>query len=126
MTSSASSISSLSLAVSSMASSSFGVQHSGPVHFGHLITAKLSPATHLFWRAQVVSQLRSHLLYGYVDGTFPCPPAMVETKKEGGETVSSPNPDHVRWIQQDQAILNAFLASSSIETGGLITFAKTS
>ncbi|KAK1651002.1 hypothetical protein QYE76_068807 [Lolium multiflorum] len=127
MSSAASSSSSLTtLALPSMPSSSVGVTSSGPVNFGHLITVKLSPQNHLFWRAQVVSHLRSNLLHGYVDGTFPCPSATITVAKEGGGNSSEPNPGFAAWIQQDQAILSAFLSSSTIEVGAMIMFATTS
>ena len=98
-----------------------------PIHFGDKITVKLSSANHLFWRAQVVSQLQSHLLHGYVEGTFPCPPSHVAV----AATDTAPagrviNPAYAAWVQQDQAILNAFLSSASIEVGSMIMFAKTS
>ncbi|KAK1610362.1 hypothetical protein QYE76_034035 [Lolium multiflorum] len=98
-----------------------------PIHFGNQITVKLSAANHLFWRAQVVSQLQSHLLHGYVEGTFPCPASHVAVpatdSAPAGQVI---NPAYAAWIQQDQAILNAFLSSSSIEVGSMIMFAKTS
>jgi hypothetical protein len=98
-----------------------------PIHFGNQITVKLAAANHLFWRAQVVSQLQSHLLHGYVEGTFPCPPSHVAVpatdSAPAGQVI---NPAYAAWIQQDQAILNAFLSSSSIEVGSMIMFAKTS
>jgi hypothetical protein len=46
---------------------------SAPFNFANLIPIKLSPESYLFWKAQVVSVLRSHLLFGYVDGSFPAP-----------------------------------------------------
>ncbi|KAK1647723.1 hypothetical protein QYE76_065528 [Lolium multiflorum] len=98
-----------------------------PIHFGNQITVKLSAANHLFCRAQVVSQLQSHLLHGYVEGTFPCPASHVAVpatdSAPAGQVI---NPAYAAWIQQDQAILNAFLSSSSIEVGSMIMFAKTS
>jgi hypothetical protein len=83
---------------------------------------------HLFWKAQVVTLLRSNLLHGFVDGTFPCPVAITTTpaEKDGDAAVSSPNPQFATWIQQDQAILSAFLSSSTPEVGALIMFANTS
>ena len=98
-----------------------------PIHFGNQIIVKLSAANHLFWRVQVVSQLQSHLLHGYVEGTFPCPASHVPI----AATDTTPtgiviNPAYAAWIQQDQVILNAFLASSSLEVGGMIMFAKSS
>jgi hypothetical protein len=49
-----------------------------PYHFGNHITIKLSPENYIFWRAQILPLLRSHYLMGYVDGTLPCPPALVD------------------------------------------------
>ncbi|KAK1625895.1 hypothetical protein QYE76_000210 [Lolium multiflorum] len=49
-----------------------------PYHFGNHITLKLTPDNYIFWRAQVLPLLRSHYLLGYVDGTLPCPPALVD------------------------------------------------
>jgi hypothetical protein len=37
-----------------------------------------------------------------------------------------PNPAFAAWIQQDQALLSAFLSSSTLEVGTMIMFAKTS
>jgi hypothetical protein len=37
------------------------------------ITIKLTSENYMFWRAQVGPLLRSHLLMGYVDGSFSCP-----------------------------------------------------
>jgi hypothetical protein len=37
------------------------------------ITVKLTSENYMFWRAQVGPLLRSHLLMGYVDGSFSCP-----------------------------------------------------
>ena len=98
-----------------------GAPVSAPVHFRHLITLKLSAENHLFWRAQVLSHIRSHLLHGYIEGTFKCPPA---TLTAAG--VVSPNPAFAVWIQQDQAIISSFLSSSTIEVQGMIMFARTS
>ena len=103
------------------ASASAGLQSSAPVLFGHLIPVKLSAANHLLWRAQVVGLLRSNLLHGYVEGTYPCPPAMVTVDNE-----SRPNPLFAAWIQQDQAILTSFLTSSMPEVGSMFMLCKTS
>ncbi|KAK1630656.1 hypothetical protein QYE76_004971 [Lolium multiflorum] len=92
-----------------------------PFHFGHLITVKLSPENYIFWRAQVQPLLGSHHLLGYVDGTLPCPPAIVDS-------VNGPvyNPAHRVWTGQDQANLSAIQGSLTPAVSGLIVFAKTS
>ena len=103
-----------------------GSHSSAPVNFGHLITTKLAPETHLLWRAQVVSLLRSNLLHGYVEGTFPSPSSIVTTTKEDSTPETQPNPAFAAWVQQDQAILSAFLSSSTPAVGAMIMLAETS
>ena len=70
----------------------------GPFHFAHLVTVKLSADNYLLWRAQVLPLMRSHYLEGYVDGTLPCPPAMVLVPSTAGGSVMVSNPAHRRWI----------------------------
>ncbi|KAK1645016.1 hypothetical protein QYE76_062821 [Lolium multiflorum] len=92
-----------------------------PFHFGNLITVKLSPENYIFWRAQVLPLLGSHYLLGYVDGSLPCPPALVDS-------VNGPvyNPAHRVWMGQDQANLSSIQGSLTPAVAGLIVFAKTS
>ncbi len=92
-----------------------------PFHFGHLITIKLSADNYIFWRAQVLPLLGSHYLLGYVDGSLPCPPALVDS-------VHGPvyNPAHRVWTGQDQANLSSIQGSLSPAVAGLVVFAKTS
>jgi hypothetical protein len=97
-----------------------------PVNFGHPIKIQLTTENHLFWRAQVVSHLWSNLLYGFVDGTFPCPEVYVSVAKDGGDPVQQINPDYAAWVQQDQAILSAILSSATVDVVGMIMFTTTS
>lgn len=99
---------------------------SSPIHFGHLITIKLTSENYLFWRAQVLPLLRSNLLMGYVNGTNPCPDAMILVSPEGGSPTSTANLKHGAWIQQDQAILSAVVSSMTVEVLGMVLFASTS
>jgi hypothetical protein len=85
----------------------------------------MAAETHLLWRAQVYTQLRSNLLHGYVEGTFPCPASTVSSTKDGA-TETSPNPLFAAWVQQDQAILSALLSTSTPAVGAMIMFATTS
>jgi hypothetical protein len=73
-----------------------------PYHFGNHITIKLTPDNYIFWRAQVLPLLRSHYLMGYVDGSLPCPPALIDSVH--GPVV---NPAHRVWTAQDQANLSS-------------------
>jgi hypothetical protein len=52
--------------------------------FSHLITVKLGQDNFLLWRAQIVPLLCSQGLLGFVDGSYPCPPAQVLVSMEGG------------------------------------------
>ncbi|KAK1626197.1 hypothetical protein QYE76_000512 [Lolium multiflorum] len=89
------------------------------------ITIKLTSDNYMFWRAQVGPLLRSHMLMGYVDGSFVCPDPHVVASHAGG-LHSQPNPAHQHWIQQDQAILSGFVSSMTEGVLGMIMFAGTS
>lgn len=102
------------------------VAEPGPFHFAHLVTVKLSADNYLLWRAQVLPLMRSHYLEGYVDGTLPCPPAVVPMPSVNGGSVMVPNPAHRRWIAQDQAILGAIQSSLTPSVAGMVVFAATS
>lgn len=61
---------------------------------------------------------------GYVDGSTPCPAAHVAVN-HGGVIVSQPNPAYQHWVQQDQAILSAFVSSMTEGVVGMVLFAAT-
>jgi hypothetical protein len=92
-----------------------------PYHFGNHITIKLTPDNYIFWRAQVLPLLRSHYLMGYVDGSLPCPPALIDSVH--GPVV---NPAHRVWTAQDQANLSSIQGSLSPTVAGMVVFAATS
>jgi hypothetical protein len=46
----------------------------GVINITSSITIRLRSENYLFWKAQVGPLLRSNLLMGYIDGSFPCPP----------------------------------------------------
>nr|XP_040252267.1 proline-rich protein 36-like [Aegilops tauschii subsp. strangulata] len=98
----------------------------GPFHFARLVTVKLSADIYLLWRAQVLPLMRSHYLEGYVDGTLPCPPAMVPVPSAAGGSVMVSNPAHRRWIAQDQAILGAIQSSLTPSVARMVVCAATS
>ena len=101
--------------------------HAAPsvVTIASAITIKLTSENYLIWRAQVGPLLRSHLLMGYVDGSFRCPQPIVLVS-HGSGTQEQPNPAYQHWIQQDQAILSAFVSSMTEGVVGMVMFATTS
>jgi hypothetical protein len=85
----------------------------------------LTSENYLFWKAQVGPLLRNNLLMGYVDGSFPCPPTHTVVD-HGGIAAPLPSPAYQHWIQEDQAILSAFVSSMSKGVVGIVMFASTS
>ncbi|XP_073363245.1 uncharacterized protein [Aegilops tauschii subsp. strangulata] len=81
---------------------------------------KLFADNYLLWRAQVLPLMRSHYLEGYVDGSLPCPSAMVPVPSSHGGSVMVPNPAHRWWIAQDQAILGAIQSSLTPSVPGML------
>ncbi|KAF5464007.1 hypothetical protein F2P56_014123 [Juglans regia] len=68
----------------------------------HLLTVKLSHDNFPLWKAQLLAFLKSHQIYGYVDGSFPPSPSTIDDK---------PNPAHNSWLLQDQMIISALYSS---------------
>ncbi|XP_019164362.1 PREDICTED: uncharacterized protein LOC109160530 [Ipomoea nil] len=67
---------------------------------------------------------------GYVDGEFPCPPAVIDAAPATGEsttsTTSVPNPAYKAWIKQDQTLLSLLISSLSDEVMHLAVGQSTS
>lgn len=110
---------------SPFASSSSSSAHSEPFHFAHLLPIKLTQENYLLWRAQAEPLLRSRYLFGFIDGSYPCPPERVTRAVAGGGMTSVPNPEHRAWVQQDAAILSSIVSSMTPSVSGLILFART-
>lgn len=68
----------------------------------HFVTLKLTLDNYLLWKAQIVSFLRGHQLYEYIDGSLPVPPSMLN---------NLPNPTYTKWLLQDQLIISAINTS---------------
>ncbi|KAK1614549.1 hypothetical protein QYE76_020066 [Lolium multiflorum] len=97
-----------------------------PIHLAHLLTVKLTPDNYLLWRAQVLPLLRSYHLDGYVDGSLPCPSAVVHLTTADGAPLPVANPAYRQWTAQDQAILSAIQSSLTPSVAGMVLFAATS
>jgi len=72
----------------------------------HFITIKLTQDNYLLWRAQLIPYLRGQNLFGYLDGSVPCPAITIPNS-----STHIPNPEYIHWSQQDQIILSALLSS---------------
>ncbi|KAK1644328.1 hypothetical protein QYE76_062133 [Lolium multiflorum] len=125
--SSASRLPNLNLNFAGSSSLSTGGGAAGPFNFAPMVTIRLNNDNYLYWRAQVSNILRSHLLTGFVDGTFPCPSEMVSNPAVSTDVKAPPmmyNPEFTAWHQQDAALLSAIMSTSTEEVQGLILFAS--
>ena len=71
------------------------------------VTIKLNSTNFLIWKSQFQSILRATNLIGYVDGSSPCPPALIHdsTGKE------STNSEFLAWKQIDSHLLSCITAT---------------
>ena len=81
---------------------------------------KLTAINYSAWRLQFTYLLFRYNLFGFVDSSKSCPPAMLTLLD-----VASPssNPNHILWLRQDQLLLNAIVGSVS---STLVQFISTS
>ncbi|KAF5450223.1 hypothetical protein F2P56_030590 [Juglans regia] len=83
------------------------------------ITARLTPTNFPSWHAQFESLLLGYNLYGYVAGSYTCPPQPTTTDAAASTA-------YQLWFRQDKLILSAILTSVSPTVIPLIATSKTS
>ncbi|KAK1420567.1 hypothetical protein QVD17_22267 [Tagetes erecta] len=79
------------------------------IHNSHKFGFTLSPSNHSYWKAMITPFLVTNNLFGYVDGTIPCPePTIKITVTSSGKEAASepviqtqPNPNFSTWISND-------------------------
>jgi hypothetical protein len=76
------------------------------VTFTNFNPTKLTNTNYPVWLPQIVSHLKGGSIFGYVDGSTPCPSPTVTSTKDGVST-TSPNPAFLHWSMQDQLLLGA-------------------
>lgn len=103
------------------ASSSTAAEHS-PLfvlpNISHLVLVKLDRSNYLLMISQFLPVLRSHDLFGTVDGSEPCPPKYIKDLTSGKDSTQI-NPAYQIWNKKDQYILswlNATLSESVLST----------
>ncbi|KAF3786059.1 Retrovirus-related Pol polyprotein from transposon TNT 1-94 [Nymphaea thermarum] len=102
-----------------------------------LIYQKLNHSNYLTWKRQFVPFIKSHRLYGHVDGTTPAPPKFVNRKvkrivvgnEAAGSTIGAEvrieyetvdNPEHELWMAHDQSLVAYITSTLSEEVLGSI------
>lgn len=74
----------------------------------HFVSVKLDSQNYLLWKSQFLAILRTHEFVGYIDGSLLCPPEFTLL-----DNVPHPNPDHQKWIKQDQHLASWTMATLS-------------
>ncbi|KAF3776827.1 Retrovirus-related Pol polyprotein from transposon TNT 1-94 [Nymphaea thermarum] len=85
-----------------------------------LISQKLNHTNYLTWKRQIVPFIKSHRLYGHLNGTTPAPPEWImrEVKNAAGqiqETVAEINPEYETWMAHDQSLVTYITSTLSEE-----------
>ncbi|KAJ9553489.1 hypothetical protein OSB04_017534 [Centaurea solstitialis] len=76
-------------------------------HNSHKFGFTLSPNNYGYWKAMIQPFLVTNNLFGYVDGTIPCPPMTIpgpsSSEKEAATAVPPPqsNPNYTAWVSND-------------------------
>ncbi|XP_010241784.1 PREDICTED: uncharacterized protein LOC104586305 [Nelumbo nucifera] len=109
----------------SSSSSSVSSAQSPFGNLSNLILVKLDKHNFLLWRAQYQQLLEGLHLFGYLDGSVPCPPMNVTTKKDGVVT-SSINLDYLNWRTQDKPLLSWLLTALKEEALATVVGCSTS
>jgi hypothetical protein len=79
------------------------------------ISEKLTRDNFLLWQTQVLPEIRGAQLYGFLDGSVAEPEKTLKTKDREGAEVTVPNPEHARWIAQDQTVLGFLVRNMAKE-----------
>jgi hypothetical protein len=82
-------------------------------NLNHHITLKLTRDNFLLWRYLMASYLEAQDLFGYVDGSIPCPPQSDQSSSDTSSITLVPNPNYNLWVQQDKLILSAVVSTLS-------------
>ena len=81
----------------------------------NLVPFKLDSSNYIIWRYQISSIFRTHSLFGFLDGSKPCPSQFLVD--ETGHLTTNVDPEYQAWIIQDQALitlLNATLSENAL------------
>ncbi|KAJ9543774.1 hypothetical protein OSB04_023481 [Centaurea solstitialis] len=71
-------------------------------HNSHKFGFTLSPNNYGYWKAMVQPFLVTNNLFGYVDGTIPCPPVTIPASSSSEkESAATTNPSYTAWVSND-------------------------
>ncbi|KAL4556308.1 hypothetical protein LXL04_038955 [Taraxacum kok-saghyz] len=70
----------------------------------------LSPTNYGYWKALIQPSLVTNNLFGYIDGTIPCPESTKSTEKD---TTPTTNPSYPAWLSNDAHIRMLLMSTIS-------------
>lgn len=85
-------------------------------HNTHKFAFTLGPTNYGYWKAMIQPFLLTHNLYGYIDGTIPCPPSHLPAI---AATAADPkpepraNPNYSAWIANDAHVRMLIISTIS-------------
>lgn len=82
-------------------------------HNSHRFGFTLSPTNYGYWKAMIHPFLITNNLFGYIDGTIPCPEPTLQAKPTDKDAVSTPNPSYLAWISNDAHIKMLLMSTIS-------------
>jgi hypothetical protein len=78
----------------------------------HNSTTKLTRDNYNTWHFQMTTYLKAQQVYGFVNGTIAPPPQTIPNPTSSSDAPATiANPEFQLWVQQDQLVLSAILAS---------------
>ncbi|KAK1412849.1 hypothetical protein QVD17_34395 [Tagetes erecta] len=98
-------------------------------HNSHKFGFKLSPTNYGFWKAMIQPFLITNKLFGYIDGTVPCPPATIQPPAPSASApVPKPetNPNYTTWISNDAHVRMLIVSTISESAFGHVQHSNTS
>jgi len=82
-----------------------------PPLLGAPVSEKLTRENYILWKAQVMPAIRGSNLVAILDGTLQAPRATMKVVKDDKTKEVVPNPEHAKWMAQDQQLLLYILNS---------------
>lgn len=90
------------------------------VHNSHKFGFTLNPDNYGYWKLLIQPFLVTNNLFGYVDGTVPCPEPTIlvaspstKDKEPATPPQSQPNPQHSIWVSNDAHVRMLILSTIS-------------
>lgn len=81
----------------------------------NLISIRLDSTNFVVWKFQLTALLKAHKLFGFVDGTQPCPDSNMPSSTSTDPPPQSSNSSYDDWIAKDQALMTVINATLSPE-----------